>query len=53
MANFKHYMPSVYKEAGRQRIQLRSVKSILLRIEPRFRYEILYDVSFYIKLFQK
>ena len=31
-------------KAGRQELQLRSVKSVFLRIQLRYRYEILYDV---------
>ena len=38
-------MASVDKEAGRQGIQLLSAKSIVLRIELRYRYKNLYDVS--------
>ena len=43
-------MTSGYKEAGRQGIQLRSVKSILILIELRYRYEILYEAFLYISL---
>ena len=40
-------MASIYKEAGRQGTQLRLVKSIFLRIEFGYRYEVLYGVSEY------
>ena len=45
MVNFKNYMASVHKEAGRQGVQFLSVKSIFLRIELK------YVVSWYIRLF--
>ena len=43
-------MASIYKEAGRQGILLRSVKSIFLQIELSYRYEIWYDVFYCIWL---